>query len=307
MKLCLRVVSGLQIGDQTRLDPPGGVVGRNEGCALQLRDDSVSRAHVELRFQQDGWWVYQRSTRSSTLVDGVPAVSAPVALREHGVLQLGGVTLEYEHELDESVAELESPPTMINVRHQLPAIQHTLLPQMTPMRAPDPDPTEAPATLIIRRPPPPPPLEALATHVQRPVVAPLPPPVAAPPPADHLSGQRVTQLEKERDELRREREQLKSELARLTQDNNRLRESQAALTRHLDSAPKISAAANQIPPAASANPAINAEALRLLHPFAESLEQAAEVLKTGDAPAARALIREASFGLADLRDLFESS
>jgi hypothetical protein len=50
-----------------------------------------------------------------------------------------------------------------------------------------------------------------------------------------------------------------------------------------------------------------AQALQLLLPFSISLEQASDALKAGDVAHARNLIRDASFGLADLRDLFESS
>jgi hypothetical protein len=50
-----------------------------------------------------------------------------------------------------------------------------------------------------------------------------------------------------------------------------------------------------------------AQAIKLLQPFGDSLEQALAALQDGEAARARALLREASFSLADLRDLFESA
>lgn len=295
MKLQLRILSGLQVGDQGRIDPPGGLIGRGEGCALHLRDESISRAHMELRYEQDGWWAFQRSTRSPSLVDGNPVGSSPMALRERGVLQVGRVQIEYAHEQAPVLADLpESPPTMINVRRQLPAIQHAVLPQMTRLRAVEPPPSDTPPTLILRRQPAAPPDEAPPTLISRPAPA-VPRPPVPPSPAPQtteppLAGT-LRQVEKERDQLRSERDQLAEELVQRSREVASLREAQST-----------SPAA-----AAPAPSALAAQALKLLQPFSDSLEQASSALQEGDASRARMLLREASFGLADLRDLFESA
>lgn len=323
MRLKLRVVSGLQIGDHKRIDPPGGFIGRSESCALHLRDDSVSRSHVELRFQQDDWWAYQRSARSATVVDGVPVGSQPLSLRESGLLQVGGVTIEYAQERASAeplggLAEHESPPTMINVRRQLPTIQQAVLPQMTPLRAPEPPQAQAPPTLILRRQSEPAPLDAPPTLIRRPPAPPpaelgesspptlirRPEPATAPrPPEPTLTSasaiealpelalaEDLVKVEKERDELRKERNQLTVEVRRLSEENLALRALQTAEQ-----------------PRAPATAALSVQALRLLMPFTEALEQTTEALQGGDVVRARTLLREASFGLADLRDLFESN
>lgn len=301
MRLHLRVISGLQSGEKTRIDPPGGVVGRTQDCALHLRDDSVSRCHLELRFAQDGWWAYQHSARSPTLVDGIPVGSTPQLLREQGVLQVGSIAVEYRDERTaQTFAAAESPPTMINVRRQLSTIQQAVLPQMTPMRVAEPELGEAPATLIMRRPPPPA-AAAPPTMIQRPganLSAPVMPaaPAAAPAYSEETADLlvRLEHAEKERDALRRERDELAAQLQTLDQEHAALK-----------TAPSASVA-----PTASAAPAARAlseQALRFLRPFAESIEQATDSLAQGNSALDRTLLRDASFQLADLRDLFESS
>lgn len=291
MKLHLRVISGLHIGDQIYIEPPGGFIGRGDGCALHLRDDSVSRSHLELRFAQEGFWAHQHSSRSPTLIDGTVMQSSPLALREQGVLQVGSVLVEYAHERSPApLSDLDSPPTMINVRRHLTAIQHDVLPQMTPLRAADTSTSDTPETLILHRPPPADqPADAPPTLIRRP---PLPPPMK--PPATEPStlpwSEERDRLEKERDQFRIERDQLAAELLRLVQANKALRE-----------APKAAAPDLQAPTQ------LAGQALQLLAPFGDSLEQAYVALQEGDAGRARVLLREASFGLADLRDLLESS
>ena len=60
MRLHLRVVSGIQIGDECDLDQSGGLIGRGEHAQFCLHDNSVSRTHLELRFA-DGWWAIQHT------------------------------------------------------------------------------------------------------------------------------------------------------------------------------------------------------------------------------------------------------
>ncbi len=323
MKLNLRVLSGMQIGDQGRIEAPGGFIGRSDGCALHLRDESVSRSHMELRYQQDGWWAYQHSARSLSTVDGVPVGSSPLALQERGVLQVGKVSVEYSREgapeavpfvADDAVVEVAvSPPTMVNVRRVIPTIRQAVLPQMTPLRAVDPQPLSAPPTLILRRqpeaapaatpltPPTPPTLIGLRAPASAPVPPPPPlaqrePPGDEPPRDEPAPAAELARVQEERDQLRRERDRLAAELQQLSQENERLREAQAQ---------RPVAVAPQAPGPAPSR--LAAQAIELLRPFNEALEQTAQALQDGDAPRARSLLREASFGLADLRDLFDSA
>jgi hypothetical protein len=289
MRLHLRVLSGLQIGDEAVLDPPGGpaggLIGRGDGCALCLRDASVSRSHVELRWESDGWWVIQHSTRSATVVDGTNLTSGPIRLRTEGLLQVGHITLAYRVEQSvrqsepEVMAEATAPATMINIRSKLPALQQTVLPQMTPLRPTEATASQAPPTLILRRPESPKP-EWDQLRQERDLLRSQ---------CDRLESDNAL-LRQAQEQQRREREQLAAELQRVSHELATKTES-PAMAQHV------------MKPGSS----LPGQALQLLLPFSESLEQASEALREGDAARARTLIREASFGLADLRDLFESS
>lgn len=301
MKLHLRVLSGLQVGDQRRIDSPGGLIGRGEGCALNLRDESISRSHMELRYQHDGWWAVQHSVRSPSLVDGVLVGSSPLALRDSGVLQVGHVMIEYSSEQAAAVHDMpESPPTMINVRRQLPMIQSAVLPQMTPLRAVETPMSETSPTLILRRQPAapandPPQLDAPPTFIRRPagpvIASPIGPAVCEPPTTEPPVADTLQQLEKECDILRGERDRLAEELVQVSRELKTLHEARVS--------PPV--AARPVPSD------LAAQAIKLLQPFGDSLEQALAALQDGEAARARALLREASFSLADLRDLFESA
>ncbi len=315
MRLQLKVASGPQTGDECSLDPPVGYVGRGEDCALHLRDHTVSLVHLELRYQQDGWWAAQRSARSPSLLNGVAIGSQPVRLQHRGALQVGSIALEYEQEQSPASSMEDSPSTLINVRRQLPSIQSALLQHMEPLRASEPAPEETPATLILRRQPAavsvpaPPPLPAAVdseaappTFIRRPsqelgemgiIPARVAPPVPPTLPPAHTKTEQpaaasaVHALRQECEELKRERQQLQLQLAQLREENAVLRK-------------------NAQPMPENTSPAGSAQALSLLEPFAKSLEQASAALQAGDPTAARMHLREASFGLADLRDLFEA-
>jgi len=292
MRLHLRVLSGLQIGDEAVVDPPGGLIGRGDGCALCLRDSSASRSHVELRWESDGWWVIQHSTRSATIIDGTNLTSGPIRLRAEGLLQVGHITIEYRVQQSvhksapDVLVDATAPATMINIRSKLPALQQTVLPQMIPLRPSEPAASQAPPTLILRKP--------------------------------------ESQIPSEQDQLRQERDLLRSQCERLESDNAKLRQMQEQQRREREQltaelqrvshelATKMEVAAITASPAMAQHAmkpgsSLPGQALQLLLPFSESLEQASEALREGDAARARTLIRSASFGLADLRDLFESS
>lgn len=114
----------------------------------------------------------------------------------------------------------------------------------------------------------------------------------------------LEQMEEERARHRREFERLTAELAQLKQENSELRQARALLSGQLD------ALQSAPPPSTQTTGAsiklLQEKALELLLPFSRSLEQAGEALRKEDPAQARALLRSASFALADLRDLFQS-
>jgi diguanylate cyclase (GGDEF)-like protein len=48
-RLCLLVLSGLDMGNATSVGEQGVVIGRDDKCDLTLRDDGISRRHLEVR------------------------------------------------------------------------------------------------------------------------------------------------------------------------------------------------------------------------------------------------------------------
>ncbi len=348
MRLHLRVVSGIQIGDECDLDQSGGLIGRGEHAQFCLHDNSVSRTHLELRFA-DGWWAIQHSTRSPTMVDGAVLTTQPLRLQQQGLIQVGKIGLEYfaEEAQSEPASSPQSvaPQTMINIRNKLPALQQAVLPQMTPMRAPEPASPQSSPTLILRRPAPeasPSAMNGPALVLEhsapptliRPAIAMVPPPppveqrvmtpVMPAPQLDHLRQQSGApigtapdesvrlrserdQFRQEGDQLRQERDQLRQELAQLRREQEQLRHDRDQLASELQRARAQPSASRNPPQIDQPSSTLPAQALQLLLPFSVSLEQASDALKAGDVAHARNLIRDASFGLADLRDLFESS
>ncbi len=338
MRLHLRVVSGIQIGDECDLDQSGGLIGRGEHTQFCLHDNSVSRTHLELRFA-DGWWAIQHSTRSPTMVDGAVLTTQPLRLQQQGLLQVGKIGLEYfaeDAQSEPASPQTVAPQTMINIRNKLPALQQAVLPQMTPMRAPEPLSPQSSPTLILRRPT----SEAAQSArtgpalvlehsapptLIRPAIAMMPPqaesrvmtPVMPVPQLDHLRQQsgvaagtapdESARLRQERDQLRQERDQLRQERDQLRQEQELSRHDRVQLANELQRAQAQSSASRNPPHTDQPSSTLPAQALQLLLPFSVSLEQASDALKAGDVAHARNLIRAASFGLADLRDLFESS
>lgn len=312
MRLYLRILSGLQIGDEVTLDPPGGMIGRSDGALLCIRDASLSRTHLELRFVGNAWWAVQRSTRSSTIVDGQLALDRPLPLGHAGTLQLGNVSLEYRTVETQPVSEPavpridQSPATMINIRPQLSAIQHAVKTQLSPLRPPEPAPSQAPATLILRR------SDSSRPEGPPPLPATVPPPIPATesPVAESNLRAEVERWQKEAQTLRQKTAQLEIAIAEERRQRDELRREYETLQAEVLRLRTSLVAAQEnpgIPEHRAITGALPQQALALLSPFSESLEQASDALRDGDAVRARSLIRDASFGLADLRDLFETA
>lgn len=46
-------------------------IGRDPSCQIQLKNTSISRQHVEIRLEKDGWWACDLGSSNGTFVDGV--------------------------------------------------------------------------------------------------------------------------------------------------------------------------------------------------------------------------------------------
>ncbi len=89
----VRVVSGPQSGAEFTVAPTGSTLGRSRVADIHLEDGSLSRLHC--RFYEEGGAAFVQDLGSSngTSVNGVPAGSGAVALREGDVVAVGGTAL----------------------------------------------------------------------------------------------------------------------------------------------------------------------------------------------------------------------
>ena len=100
-----------------------------------IRDASVSRTHLEL-FSR-AWWVHKPIDAQCHHCDGQNGWrNIPQPLGGEGTLQVGNIALEYRASREPTGRTTEepslgqSPPTMINIRPQLSAIQHAVKTQL---------------------------------------------------------------------------------------------------------------------------------------------------------------------------------
>ena len=68
------------------------IIGRNEGCTVQLTDHSVSGRHCEIHFDGNRWWITDLGSRNGTRVNGVPVKHRPL---KHGDEIMIGSHLKY--------------------------------------------------------------------------------------------------------------------------------------------------------------------------------------------------------------------
>jgi pSer/pThr/pTyr-binding forkhead associated (FHA) protein len=70
------------------------VVGRDEGCPIQIIDDRVSRKHVQIRVQGAGHVMLDMNSANGTWVNG-RQVSAEVELEDSDEVEIGSSKLVY--------------------------------------------------------------------------------------------------------------------------------------------------------------------------------------------------------------------
>ncbi|HYG77262.1 MAG TPA: FHA domain-containing protein [Planctomycetota bacterium] len=84
-------------------------LGRDEGCDCVVENDSVSRKHAELTFEDGQWLINDLGSRFGTLVNGKP-VKKPTALADGDVLKLASknfvVSLSSSNEMEDLGAHL---------------------------------------------------------------------------------------------------------------------------------------------------------------------------------------------------------
>ena len=108
----LYVLGGREAGVTFELPPEGSepgaelVVGRESGCALRIRDRSISRRHARLDFE-DGYWVIRDlRSRNGVLFEGERV--ARLELEDGAELVLGEVPVRFRDVATLEASELEA-------------------------------------------------------------------------------------------------------------------------------------------------------------------------------------------------------
>lgn len=92
----LIVVSGPNEGDYYPLGKRTMVIGRQEGCAVQVVDDRVSRRHMQVRYEEADRCHHLLDMKSAngTLING-RQVDGEVVLRENDEIMVGNTKLVF--------------------------------------------------------------------------------------------------------------------------------------------------------------------------------------------------------------------
>lgn len=93
----LLVVAGPNQGDYYPLGARTIVIGRDEGCAVQITDDRVSRKHVQIRREAAGYLALDMKSANGTKVNG-RVVQGDVALTDQDEIEIGASKLVYAQE-----------------------------------------------------------------------------------------------------------------------------------------------------------------------------------------------------------------
>lgn len=93
----LLVVAGPNQGDYYPLGARTIVIGRDEGCAVQITDDRVSRKHVQIRREAAGYLALDMKSANGTKVNG-RVVQGDVALTDQDEIEIGSSKLVYAQE-----------------------------------------------------------------------------------------------------------------------------------------------------------------------------------------------------------------
>src|ERR1700730_2083405 len=117
------VLQGIKLNDESmsqpligRFDERGGTVGRSDNATFTLPDPErlISRVQAQILFRDEGYWIENVSSASSTLHNGRPlSAGMRILLREGDELRIGGYTLVAASESDETSATILRGRTVI--------------------------------------------------------------------------------------------------------------------------------------------------------------------------------------------------
>ncbi len=92
----LIITSGKKRGKYFQLSQGSNVVGRDEAAPIQVKNEFVSRKHMEVRYGEDSdaYYASDAKSRHGTFVNG-SRIYEEVLLAENDLLDIGGVTLMF--------------------------------------------------------------------------------------------------------------------------------------------------------------------------------------------------------------------
>jgi len=103
----VKVIQGQAQGSMKRFTKTF-LIGRHQDNDLQIKEDCVSRSHVEIRFDGEQWWARDLGSANGTYLDGFRIENVP--LPEKGELELGkgGPVLSLEVERPHEIEKLQT-------------------------------------------------------------------------------------------------------------------------------------------------------------------------------------------------------
>lgn len=90
----LIVVSGPNEGAYYPLGSATLVIGRGETCPIQITDDLVSRKHLQIRREGDGYVALDMKSSNGTLING-RQVAGDIGLQDEDQIQIGNSKLVF--------------------------------------------------------------------------------------------------------------------------------------------------------------------------------------------------------------------
>ena len=88
----IRVTQGFYEGLEVPLDRDGMVIGRGRGADVVIAESTISRAHVAIGYDEEGFFMQDLGSRNGTRVNGEPGARARLSNGDH--LQLGKLQLQ---------------------------------------------------------------------------------------------------------------------------------------------------------------------------------------------------------------------
>jgi len=94
----ITVVSGENTGDYYPLAKRTMVIGRDEALPIQVKDDRVSRKHVQIRYEQadgtDRYVLLDMKSANGTFVNG-RQITTELVLQDNDIIELGNSKLMF--------------------------------------------------------------------------------------------------------------------------------------------------------------------------------------------------------------------